>query len=224
MNVMLHEALDPAIPMCFKTNPGRCVIAVIIFFCSLVLTPITGFAQPAYPIHSVLRTGSGSPLLSSMQTFGLPGDAGVQQVTFNFGFATDEDLLGGSFFDSATINLREVLSGLTEQFATIDRTGIYWAPYNPGGLTLNPDLITRAGIAFPLISGAPSNQWAFTVSVPIPAEFQGKTVELYLDLYDNQDAQQSLAWITPVPEPNLALWIVAAGGGWFFLRRFVSWK
>jgi hypothetical protein len=46
---------------------------------------------------------------------------------------------------------------------------------------------------------------AYTVSVPIPADFAGKPATLYLDLFDNLNPPDSLGWannIEVVPEPS----------------------
>ncbi|MEI7730281.1 MAG: hypothetical protein WCO56_11955 [Verrucomicrobiota bacterium] len=219
------KPIEDDFSLCLPAKPARKKLYWFGLWAWLWLALLSCPAATAYQIDSVLRTaGGGAPLVSSVQTFGIPNVPAGQQVTFSFGFATDEDLLSGSFWDAATVTLREVLSGLTEQFVTIDRTGVYWAPSNPGGLTLSPDLITRTAIAFPTLSSTPSNQWAFTVSAPVPVEFQGKTVELYLDLFDNQNAQQSLAWISQVPEPN-GWWLALTGGAcWCTLRRLKPWN
>jgi hypothetical protein len=91
---------------------------------------------------------------------------------------------------------------------TADAAGVVWAPDNPGGLTLDLALIGRTSIATPVVALNFSTHFAYTVSFPLPAALHGQTTTIYLDLFDNLNAPNSLGWadditVALVPEPSV---------------------
>ena len=79
---------------------------------------------------------------------------------------------------------------------------------------LDPGTLLSAPLGYRDTSKPWAFQTAYSMSVPVPAPFAGKTVNLFLDLFDNGDAVPSLAWISQVPEPSsgallLLGWIIA---------------
>ena len=81
-----------------------------------------------------------------------------------------------------------------------------WTPLTPGNVLLNAANWTITPVTFPGLQPDYSTKFAYSVTAPLPSAFQGQDLNFYLDLFDNQDPQGSLAWITPitvVPEPGM---------------------
>lgn len=170
----------------------------------------TAWGQSTTPAM-VLRTGQGIPINTFVQPLGSLD--GVNAIQFAFGFSTDEEPAPGVFFDSFTLSLAEVQGSLTAILNTTDRAGAFWAPGGDGTIIVSPDSINRQPIPFPLLSPNHLHQFAFFVTVPIPAELAGKNLNFYADLFDNGNAVHSLGWIssvTPVPEPSA--WLIGLTG------------
>ncbi len=191
----------------------------VFFACVLcVVSQERAFSQGSTPnIYSTLQTGGG-PLTTSTQTFPvslLPNN----QLLLSFGFATQEQPVAGQFLDAATITLQGITGSPTAIFLTVDAGGVLWAPSSPGALPLNP----ADWAATPLSYRDTSQPWLFQVaysfSVPVPSEFAGSTANLFLDLYDNGNTLNSLAWISTVPEPGSVCLFLA---GLLLLRKRIA--
>jgi hypothetical protein len=130
-------------------------------------------------------------------------------VEFNFGFATAEELLAGSFFDAVTFSLQGSVPSATTTIVTLDRTGALFAPITPGGITLERPSIAWQEIAFPAdLNPELAYRRAFTVSAPIPQELLGQPLTFFVDLFDNQNGVASVAYSTAptvIPEPSALL-------------------
>jgi hypothetical protein len=170
---------------------------------------------------AVLQTGNGETLHSALQTLFIPQSAFPQQIQIAVGFSTDEIFAPETFFDSVTLTLQDELSSLAAIFFTMDCSGVFWAPLPDGGIPVDANAIGRESIEFPDLSPAYAHQVAYYLTLPIPASLTGRQLNLYLDLFDNQNATGSLAWmsqVTYVPEPGTAA-LVALGTVLFALRR-----
>src|SRR6185295_584922 len=123
-----------------------------------------------------------------------------------FGFATEEEVIPGVFLDSVTASLQAVNdASQTVILFTVDRSGPNWAPLSPGSLFIDPDSIQRQSAAFPNLQPQLPHQLAYQVTVAIPVVLQNRPLNLYLDLFDNQNSLRSLAFVgpfAPVPEPG----------------------
>jgi hypothetical protein len=162
-----------------------------------------GVNEPAF----VLRTGGNVPLVSATQSVFVPGNITAPELLISIGFATAESWTPGSFLDSVTLTLRDQVSLNTAIYATIDGGGTLWAP-SSGGLTIDPDSIIRSTIPFPSLTPELPFKWAYVLRLPVPEQMLGRSLDLHLDLFDNQNGSQSLAWMSGVvviPEPSGAV-------------------
>jgi hypothetical protein len=146
----------------------------------------------------LLRTGSGPAFVSINVPLVIPLTTPLPLLEFDFGFATDEPEALGRFLDSASVTLQTTDQTATALVLAADASGISWAPPNPGGLTLNGDLITRVIAPFVQITTRLAREIAYSISWPVPLEFAGRAATLYLDLLENLDAVGSLAYLRSV--------------------------
>jgi len=150
----------------------------------------------------VLRTGAGEAIVSSLVT--LPPAGPNASLSFEFGFSTDEVFGPGRIFDSFTISVGRPGSLEVLILATLDASGAVFVPVSPGGLNVDPATVNRTVTAFPLINPSYAVKLAYVLSVPVGAEFAGSPLTVYLDLFDNLDAEPSLGYfgqVSVVPEP-----------------------
>jgi len=171
---------------------------------------------------TVLRTGSGQPLVSAVLPLP-PFGSNPSSLEFRFGFATDEVFGPGKIFDSFTITLQDDARRSTLVVLTADAGGVVWAPVTPGGLSLDPASITRATIPFPSLQPVLANQVAYLVTLPVPAQFDGLSAKVHLDLFDNLDPARSLGFAELAVTPEPACWellLVCAGLIWLFQRAW----
>jgi len=170
----------------------------------------------------ILETGAGLPLTTIKLTLDIPQLRTKPLLEFNFGFATDETNAPNPFFDSFSLTLQGREPAMSALFLTADLSGVKWAPAHPGGLTVNPDQITRNPIAFPDLANNLDQRLAYAVSLPIPPELTGHSATLFLDLFDNQNSLDSLAFLTGLvldteADTNIAPYLVlqssASAGG-----------
>ena len=167
-----------------------------VLFAALFCLPASG--------QNILETGEGF-----QSTAVSLGETSAPEIRFDFGFSTDEDSQSpNTLFDSFTVSLQDVDRTYTAIFVTADSTGFSWAPSTPGTLALESDSILRT-IFTPIDLGRSYNQSdAFHVSAPIPEAMRGLSLNLYFDLYDNQNGVSSAGWfsdVTMVPEPGITL-------------------
>ena len=166
--------------------------------------PLHLFAQGVNEPAFVLRTAGNGPLVSATQSVFVPGGITAPELLISIGFATAETWTPGSILDSVTLTLRDQLSLNTAIYTTIDGSGTLWAP-TPGGLAIDPDSIVRSSIPFPSLTPDLPFKWAYLLRLPVPEEMLGRTLDLHLDLFDNQNGSHSLAWMSGVvviPEPS----------------------
>jgi hypothetical protein len=144
----------------------------------------------------------------------LPAELTGLRLGFDFGFATDEVPSPGIIPDAATLTLQNLAGDRTALYFTVDAHGVSWAPSALGAIFVGEGSIARREIAFPDLAPELERQIAYRVDAAIPEDFQGTLVRAYLDLFDNQDPLQSLAWISRIeviPEPHA--WKLGVLGG-----------
>lgn len=205
-----------------RSRLGRHIIAFVMTLCCLGALTQTAHAQGSFEPAYVIRTGTApGPLITVSQNVFLPASGLEQMLYLAFGFSTSEAIAPQTFLDSVTLTLKDETAGTAAIFATIDRTGTYWAP-TPGGLPVDPAAIIRHPISFPNLSPAYANQWAYLVGLPVPAAWSGKNLTLYLDLFDNQNDSGSLGWMSEgslVPEPAAFSLLGVGFAVWTLCRR-----
>ena len=213
--------------MTMKTNIFRRLFCLLFLGGRLVLFNQNVTAQGTFegltPV--VVQTIPGQTVSTIFDSVFIPVGADNPMLYFNFGFATDEIPAASQFLDSFTITMQSVDQTGTALFLTVDANGLVWAPATPGTIPLDSSGIVRSSIPFPSLTPVLANQQAWSVMAPIPPQFGGKTVNLFVDLFNNQNGLASLGWIsqlqiTPVPEPmSLSLWLVAVLCFFGFRRR-----
>jgi hypothetical protein len=193
--------------------------------CALVVATAMPFASfslsAAEAPEIILETGGPEATVSAFRDLGHIEQA-KRWVTFDFGFATIEELLDNSFLDSATLTLQGSSPASTTIIATVDRSGVLWAPHVAGGISLDPNAISWTEIEFPGLSLDLPHRRAYSTQVELPEEFYGQEVRFIIDLFDNQNAQDSLAYIgapTVVPEPGVIALAATALLFWFSFSR-----
>jgi hypothetical protein len=169
----------------------------------------------------ILQTGGSEALISAEQSLQTFSPANPPPIEFEFGFATDEEFAPSELFDSFTITLQDDAMNYTMVILTADASGIVWAPATPGALFLDPASIARAAIPFPPPVPGLASLTAYQASVPVPAQFQGQSAKLYLDLFDNLNQKASLAFfrLKLVPEPAAWMFFPIGWLGWLFAQR-----
>ena len=170
----------------------------------------------------ILETGGSETIVSAFRDLGRI-EQSKRWVSFDFGFATIDEVLSGSFRDSASFTRQGSAPGATTIIGTIDRTGILWTPNVPGGLTLEPSAVSWAEIDFPDLSLELPHRKAYSAVVEVPQQLHGQDLRFVIDLFDNQNGVKSVAYVsapTVVPEPGaLALATVGIGFLFAFTRR-----
>jgi hypothetical protein len=147
---------------------------------------------------TVFRADPGEVLLSLALPLDAPPPGAGPLLRFDFGFATDELDAPGTFFDSFSVTLQNQDRSATALLVTADRTGVEWAPANPGGLAIDPGQVERVPTPFPALNPALALRMAFSVSFLLPAALAGQPLTLFLDLFSNLDEAVSMAFVQGV--------------------------
>jgi len=147
---------------------------------------------------TVFRTGTNEPLLTLRLPFSGPPANSPALLRFDFGFATAEADVPDVFFDSFSVTLQRNEPSASALLLTADRTGVQWAPANPGGLELAPGDVQHAPGSFPDLNPALALRFAYSISFALPAALAGGPLTLFLDLFDNLNAAASLAYVQGV--------------------------
>jgi hypothetical protein len=86
---------------------------------------------------------------------------------------------------------------------------VLWAPITPGGISLEPSSVAWNEIEFSEPVGAEfTYRRAYSVTAPIPPELFGQSLTFFIDLFDNENGMDSIAYATGptvVPEPTTLL-------------------
>jgi|GEM_PF-5582119 len=140
--------------------------------------------------------GSGS-LLSYAVTLEKPAFSDPY-LSFELGFTTEEATVPARFLDSVTLTLQNQAGSVTSLLLTQDVGGEVWGPTGEGTVAIPPERIQHGAAAWP--GGIPTLPFAVAhrVVVPIAIELAASPMSLYVDVFDNQDALRSKAWIRGV--------------------------
>ena len=180
-------------------------------------SPVAG--QGTFTVFSTLRTGANQTLTTATQTFNVDLLQPANRLQFAFGFATEEQPGPGQFLDSATVTFQDAGQTVTLVCLTVDGNGVVWAPVSPGATFLDPNDVKSSPVPFNDQTKPWVSQVAYSVIVPIPAGLAGESANLYLDLFDNGDSRDSLAWISEIPEPGTLALLLLGGCLWLRQRK-----
>ena len=172
-----------------------------------------------------LQTGTGGPLISVPVAL-VPGSETIQELSFRFGFTTDEVSVPGELLDALTASLYDQLAILYLPLVTTDASGAVWVPGGEGTVPLAGSEVIRQAIPYPTAAPSFALKQAWQVQLLIPAVFHGNPLTVYFDLFDNDNGVNSAAWfdevrLTPVPEPGMGSLMVAGSAClvWILRRR-----
>lgn len=151
----------------------------------------------------IFRTGAEVTLQQGGISFSYSSGLVPERLEFAFGFASTDVEEGGFFLDSASLLLRPSGADSTV-LVTADVSGTEWVP--PSNLGPPPTLtLAIQPRTFPEEwgSGYPTRV-AYSVSLELPEAFRRQSLSLTLQLFDNGDRRNSLAFLDDVlatPEP-----------------------
>jgi hypothetical protein len=185
----------------------------------LCLLLSVGVARPQGTV--AMNTGGSLPLLTEVVL--LPAPLLGDRLEFEFGFSTSEVFAPEAIFDSFTVTLQSLAATQALILATIDVSGAAFAP-GGGGIDIPADDITRTTTTYPSLSPVLAVSSAYVVSVPIVPELIGAQLQVFFDLFDNQNAVASQGYfrnvaLVTIPEPSsLALEGIATVAAMITLR------
>jgi len=178
--------------------------------CASICLPGYGLAQGGLV---ALNTGGGQLLVTESRSLSVDSSLVLPALEFEFGFATDESLQAGIFFDSFTVTLQDQSGSPTAVYWTIDVSGLVTAPPTTGAMDLDASGVRTYARAYPNLTPVLNQRQGFQARALIPPAFAGRPVTVFFDLFDNQDDQRSQAWFTEpriVAAPVLTLRTVTA--------------
>ena len=181
---------------CVCRQAGWFLAAIVVLIPGACLRGQSGITNEGP--FTVFRTGTNEPLLTLSLPFSPPPTNSPSLLRFDFGFATAEPEAPETFFDSFSVTLQRNDQSVTALLLTADRTGVQWAPSNPGGLTLDPTDVQHADAPFPNLTPSLALKFAYSLTFALPALFAGGPLTLFLDLFDNLNAAGSLAFVQNV--------------------------
>lgn len=174
-------------------------------------------------VLTTLDTTVGEALVSQERTVSFDPNGGSLLLQLKFGFGTDEVFGPGVIFDAFSITLQTADLTKTWVLATFDASGVVWAPVTPGAETIDQSSISRTAINVPNLLPDFRFAQAYTVEWMVPTDATGEPLNIYYDLYNNQDPIASQGWFTDVivvPEPGvISFGVLGLGLVWLIQRR-----
>ena len=144
-------------------------------------------------------------------------------LQLKFGFGTDEVFGPGTIFDAFSVTVQSADLTKTWVLATFDASGVVWAPVTPGTETIDQSSISRTTINAPSLLPDFRFAQAYNVEWMLPTDAAGQPLNIYYDLYNNQDPIASQGWFTDiivVPEPGvISLGVLGLGLVWLIQQR-----
>jgi hypothetical protein len=176
------------------------------WICVLILSRVLGWCDTN---TSLLPTGTGAVLTRSNLVFEVPTNLPSFSLRFDVGFASDETVGSGEFFDSFSVTLRDSARTFASPLVTLDLFGPLWTPGSPGDPTAAPPLLYEPASIEAVFSNQFRLRYAFTVVAELPLTLLGHSGLLALSLFDNQDAEGSLGYVRNLAiGPSLTLPLV----------------
>lgn len=152
-----------------------------------------------------LQTGGGAVILRTNLPWTAPVGLSHPALVFAVGFATDERVAPGEFFDSLSVTVRSADGSFVAPALTADVLGLTAGPANPEGTQFNPGAVQPESLGFPPLGSNYQSQGAFLVLVELPPTLAGRQGVLSLALFDNLDQERSVGFVnhlTVVPGPG----------------------
>lgn len=182
--------------------------------------------QGSEEVVTVLDTIPGEALISEARPVSLAPVGNQMLLQFKVGFGTDEVFGPGTIFDAFSLTLQAADFSRTWVLATFDASGVVWAPATPGTEMLEASSIGRASITTPSFLPDFGFRQAYALEMALPEGAEGQPLQLYFDLFNNQNQIASQGWFTDiviVPEPGvMALVAVGLAMLWWLRRRRVG--
>ena len=158
--------------------------------------PAAEVRLPPLPVAVSITTDSSTALRSVRVPTQLPFGVGLVRIEFDLAFGSAERPTPGTFLDSLSLSFQPPGTQETALLWTTDASGSFWFPNNPGGLVFPADHLEYRAIPFPdAASGTWSTTISFAVSLSLNVECQNCESGLWLDLFNNQSAPESNAWL-----------------------------
>ena len=163
---------------------------------------------------TTLTTGGGFSLHSV--TVDVPGRPSVltNMLQMIVGLSTDERRQPQVIPDAVTVNVVDLTGQKIAVVVTADITGFVWRPETPWAIPLSASSVSASLVAFPSLDPVRETANAYMVLFQLPATFYGEEIKIVMDLFDNQNALGSTAFlgnVALVPEPSAAL-LLGLGG------------
>lgn len=174
-------------------------------------------------VLNTLDTTPGGSLISQVRSVTVESTEGSFLLQLKFGFGTDEVFGPGTIFDAFSITVQTADRTKTWVLATFDASGVVWAPITPGTEALEGSTIGRTTVNAPNLIPDFRFAQAYAVEWTLPGAAVGQPLNIYYDLYNNQDPIASQGWFTDVivvPEPGVvSLGVLGLGLVWLIQRR-----
>ena len=186
-----------------------------------ILSTPSVFSQGIQGVPVVLNTRTAEVLTTESRVIRFSAEMLDPTLQLKAGFATDELFGAGTIFDSFTISIKTE-EAFARVIATFDASGVVFAPPSSGSGSFSADSILRQPISYPLLNPVLGHPSAFSLEIPLDPTLAGKSLELYFDLFNNQEGGQSQGWfadVVLVPEPRLVCIGLLAGILIVALRR-----
>ena len=177
---------------------------VLLWTIVLVIRPTDGIADDARQLGALvdtffprieLVTGAGEEIVTESFTFQIPDRSLDPTLSFDFGFATGEEVLPDTFYDSFSVTLQPIEPSATALVLSAVASQVFWAPPNPEGLVIPDEEVQRAEISFGAAGINLETRYAYSVTYELPPELAGGEATLYFDLFDNANEFASFAYV-----------------------------
>lgn len=154
---------------------------------------------PPLPVRVLLQTDAEEALHTARLPLELPFGVGLVRVEFTVGYATTEAVVPQQFLDALSLSFEPPGTDTAVWLLNAETRGEVWFPNDPGGFDFDRSILSQRPLGFPADLGT---EWrvssAFAVTLTLPLAWQNCEAGLWLDLFDNQDGGDSMAFLRDV--------------------------
>jgi hypothetical protein len=179
-----------------RARAARIIVALSMFGRLISIYGQGGISQEGD--LTLLRSGGNEALITLDVPLGQPAATPPAVLRFDFGFTTDEPDTPDTFFDSFSVTVQGDDVSESALLFTADRTGIDWAPENPGGVTISSNDVQHVEQPFAKEDEKLAVTFAYSVVFTLPQALLGGAVKVLFDLFANLNAAASLAYVRQV--------------------------